>query len=193
MVRSAMPGRVAIGMWPQAVVDHVLVDLVGDRDHVVPLAQLGDGLELAEREDLARGVVGAVEDDRPRAGTERPRQPIGVEREVRRLQRHEDGLGAGDDRPRPVVLVERLEDDDLVAGVQDGEERRQHRLGRAAAHGHLALRWIRQARAIASMRALFFSMCKVRPCRSVSRGEMPVAHFPPEHWEEPRHFLPSLK
>jgi len=44
-----------------------------------------------------------------------------------------------DDTARAVVLVERLEDDDLVARVQHGEQGRQHGLGRAAADRHVAV------------------------------------------------------
>ena len=76
----------------EAVVDHVLVDLVGDREDVVPLAQLGDDLELAARENLAGRVVRAVEDDRLGPRREGARQAIGIEREVGRLERHEDRL-----------------------------------------------------------------------------------------------------
>ena len=42
-------------------------------------------------------------------------------------------------QPGPVVLVERLEDDDLVARVQHGQQRRQHGLGGAAADRDVAV------------------------------------------------------
>ena len=103
-------------------------------------AEIGDLLQLRSREDLARGIVGAVEEDGPRARGDGLAQPVGIEGEARRLQGHPDGLGAGDDAPRTVVLVEGLEDDDLVARIEEGEERGQHGLRRAAAHGHVPLR-----------------------------------------------------
>src|SRR5256885_15095284 len=54
-----------------AVVDDVLVDLVGDGEQVVGEAEIGDLLQLRSREDLARGIVGAVEEDGPRARGDR--------------------------------------------------------------------------------------------------------------------------
>src|SRR5207244_1715773 len=114
-------------------------DLVGDREQVVLDAERGDRLELGAREDLPRRVVRAVEDDRARPRGHGPGETVGVEDEVGRLEGDEDGLGAGDDAAGPVVLVERLEDDHFVPGVQDRQERREHRLGRAAADGHVPL------------------------------------------------------
>ena len=67
MVRSAMPGSVAIGMCARAVVEDVLVDLVGDREDVVLAGTGRDDLELGAREDLARRVVRRVDDDGARA------------------------------------------------------------------------------------------------------------------------------
>ena len=51
---------------------------------------------------------------------------------------HEARHGAGDDAVGSVVLVVRLEDHDFVARIEHGEQRREHRLGRAAADGDLA-------------------------------------------------------
>src|SRR5262249_36591898 len=110
-----------------AVVDDVLVDLVGDGEQVVAEGQIGDLLQLRRREDLAGGVVGAVEDDGPRARGDRLPQPIRVEGERGRLEGDPDGLGARDDAARAVVLVEGLEDDHLVARIEEGQERREHR------------------------------------------------------------------
>ena len=49
------------------------------------------------------------------------------------MQRDVARRGAREDRVGPVVLVERLEDDHLVARVDDRRHRRHHRFGRAAA------------------------------------------------------------
>ena len=117
----------------EAVVDDVLVDLVGDRQQVVLAAERGDRLELGAREHLPGRVVRAVEDDGTGPPRHRTLEPVRVEREVGRLQRHEHRLGAGDDAARAVVLVEGLEDDDLVGRVEHGQQRRQHGLGGAAA------------------------------------------------------------
>ena len=121
------------------VVDDVLVDLVGEHERVVRLAQLADERELLASEDLARGVVRRVDDDRPRAVGERRTQlglvdrPVGcVQRDVARRRPRQHGIGA-------VILVERLEDDHLVTGIDGGEQRGDHGLGRAAGDAELGL------------------------------------------------------
>ena len=50
------------------------------------------------------------------------------------------GVALGEDRVGAVVLVPRLEDDDLVAGIDEREEHGGHRFGRAARDGDLAVR-----------------------------------------------------
>ena len=122
-----------------AVVDDVLVDLVGDREQVVLETHLRDRLQLGPREHLAGGIVRAVEHDGLRARRHGAAQAVGIEAEVGRLQRHPHGPGARDDAAGAIVFVKRLEDDDFLARIQDRQQRRQHRLGRAAAHGHVAL------------------------------------------------------
>ena len=49
------------------------------------------------------------------------------------------GVGAGEDAVGPVVLVERLREDHLVAGVDQREQGDEHRLGAAAGDGDLGL------------------------------------------------------
>ena len=91
----------------------------------------------SRREDLAGRVVRRVDDDGARRVRERARELVGIERPVGLAQRHEPRHRARENRVGPVVLVERLEDDHLVAGIDDAEHRRDHRLGRAAADGDL--------------------------------------------------------
>ncbi len=122
----------------EPVVRDVLVDLVGEHDRVPALAQFGDHLELVAREHLAGRVVRRVDHDAARALVERGRELPLVERPVRRRERYGPRHGAREDRVRPVVLVERLEHDDLVAGVEHAEHRGDHRLGRTARDRHVA-------------------------------------------------------
>src|SRR2546427_10035618 len=91
-------------------------------------AERRDRLELGAREDLSRRVVRAVEHDRACPGGDRPREAVGVEAEVGRLEGDEDRLGARDDAAGSVGLVEGLADDHLAAGAQDRRERPAHRL-----------------------------------------------------------------
>jgi hypothetical protein len=121
------------------VVD-VLVDRV-DHEHDVPaLAQLGEHRELLGPVDLARRVVGMAEEHRLDPGPERRPQLRLVERPVRLAHGHEPGHGAGQDRVGLVVLVPRLEQHNLVAGVEQRERDGDQRLGRPARHAELGLR-----------------------------------------------------
>ena len=113
---------------------------VGDRPAVVLDAEIRDQRHLVAREHAARRVVRRVDDDRLGARVERLAQAIGVERPVRPLERNEHRLRAGENRIRPIVLIERLEDDHLVAGIHERHEHRRHRFGRAARHRHVAVR-----------------------------------------------------
>ena len=99
----------------------------------------GDQLELGAGVDLAGRVVRRVDDDRPGPRPERRAQLVGVDRPVRLVERHVARDGAGEDRVGAVVLVVRLEDDDLVARVEQPEHGGHHRLGRAAGDGDLGL------------------------------------------------------
>ena len=60
-------------------------------------------------------------------------QLVGIEAPVRLAQPDVFRLGAGEDRVGAVVLVERLEDDHLVARIDARQHRRHHRFGRSAA------------------------------------------------------------
>ena len=93
----------------------------------------------AREKTLPEGLFGLLKTiARVREVTARA-QPVRVEREVRRLERHEDRLGPRDDAPGPVVLVEGLEDDHLVARIEHREQGGQHGLGGAAADRDVAV------------------------------------------------------
>ena len=88
---------------------------------------------------MAGRIVGGADDDGLGLRTERGAQAV----EVQRLaggHRDEHGTRVAQDRVGAVVLVERLEHDDFVAGIDDAQERRRHRFGRAAGHGDLRVR-----------------------------------------------------
>src|SRR5260370_18905927 len=72
-------------------------------------------------------------------GVERLLQLAPVERKVGISQRDVTRGRAGQDRVGSVILVNRLEDDDLVARVDHREQARDHRFGRAACHRDIAL------------------------------------------------------
>ena len=89
---------------------------------------------------LPVGLCGVLSTRPARPWRERSAQLVGVESPIGLVERDEARHGAGEDRVRAVVLVERLEDHDLVARVQEREHRRDHSLGRAAGHRDVGLR-----------------------------------------------------
>ena len=114
-------------------VDDVLVYLVGDAVGVVLFAEVGDKGELLARKDLAAGVGRVAQDDGLGVVVAEGRlECLAVKVECGRVERHVDGLGTRKDRVGAVVLVERREDDDLIAGVRDRHHGGHHGLGGAA-------------------------------------------------------------
>ena len=122
-----------------AVVHDPVVDLVGDRDRVEFPAEPRDALELGASEDATGRVVRRVQDDRTRALREGAPQAVGIELPARRLQRDVDLASGREAHGRQVVLVERLDDDHLVARVDHGEDRGADRLGHAAGDDDVAV------------------------------------------------------
>ena len=121
------------------VVQDVLVDLVGDGVAVPAPAEPPDVFQLVAGEDLPGRIVWRVDDNRLGVLVEGGREFTAIDREIRSAQRHVTRCRSGEDHVRPVILVERLEDDHLVARIDHGQHRRDHRLGRAAGHRHLAV------------------------------------------------------
>src|SRR5207244_9488156 len=97
------------------------------------LAEAGDEGQLIAAVHLAGGIVRGVDDDGARPRVERLAQLVAVEVPVRRDERHDYRGRPREDAIRAVVLVEGLEDDYLVTGIDEREDRRQHRLGYTAA------------------------------------------------------------
>ena len=97
--------------------------------------------ELVVGKHLARRVVRRVDDDRPG-----PRVEGGRRGRPRRTSQSGSwsvtwrGVAPRQNGIRSVVLVEGLEDDHLISGVDGRKQGRDHRLGRSAAHCHLAVR-----------------------------------------------------
>ena len=116
-----------------AVVEEVLVHLVGEDEEVVLDGERGDGLELGEGEDLAGGVGRAVEDDGAGA-----RRDGGAEASRSSAQSGAaSGTTTGSMRMRvqraDVVAVEGLEEQDSSPGLSS-----------ARSGGVAGLRWRRR-------------------------------------------------
>ena len=122
------------------VVEDMLIDLVGDRQHVVFLAQLGNQFEILPGKDPAGGVVGRIDHDRPGFLVERRRQFLGTEREIGRMQADKSGGSAAEDGVRPVVFIERFKNDDFLARIDGRHQRGDHSFRRPAADGQIRFR-----------------------------------------------------
>ena len=105
----------------EAVVEEVLVDLVGDDEEVVLDGKGGDGFEFLAGEDFAAGIGRGINDEAAGAGRDGGAEAGNVERPVRRFERDGDGLDAESAQGVEVIAVKRLEEDDLVAGIEEGE------------------------------------------------------------------------
>ncbi|CAB4884834.1 unannotated protein [freshwater metagenome] len=107
----------------EAVKRKVLVDLVGDHDEIVLDGDVGDALQFAAGEHLAGGVVRRVEQDQLGARGDRCSYFVEVDAECRRMQCDGSYLPAGHRNTCLIDVEHRLERDDLVAGVQQGQQR----------------------------------------------------------------------
>jgi len=108
------------------VIQQVLIDLIDDGDGVPLLAQPGDDRQFLPAEDLACRVVRGVDQDRPRPRVEGPRQFIRVKRPARGTQPDVARHGPGHLDVGHVGVEERLEDDDLIAGIHQTQHREEH-------------------------------------------------------------------
>ena len=122
------------------VIEDVLINLVGDRQDIIFLAQLGDELEVAARKHAAGRVVRRVDDDGAGLVIERCRQFGPVKRELGRVQADESRRRAAQDGVRSIVFIKRFEHDDFFARVDGRHQRGDHPFGRAAAYGQVGLR-----------------------------------------------------
>ncbi|VTR65776.1 hypothetical protein DESC_370146 [Desulfosarcina cetonica] len=113
-------------------VDDVFVDFVGDDEGIEFLGQIGDDRKLRQGEDLARRIGRVAQHDGLGLLREGGAQLVFIEVEIRRMQRHVDGIRAAENRVGAVILVKRREDHHLVAGIAGGHHGRHHRLGTAA-------------------------------------------------------------
>ena len=127
--RVADEGRVVEARDPrrlETVVDELAVGLVADEvDRVAVFGglgtqQVGERLEILVIVDRAHGVVGRVDDDRGRLGSDGGGDGIDVEHEVACACGHLDGHRAGIARPGLVLGEVRRDGDELLAGEHDG-------------------------------------------------------------------------
>jgi len=139
-----MPGRGAVRDVRDAVVDQVLVHLVADRDQVVRHTKLGDGRQLLAGEHGPGRVVRRVQQDRPGAWSDRRPQCVEIEREPAGGglgdQRNRPPGGAGEGDGRGVGVVVGLEEDHLVARLDQRQQGGGDGLGGADGDQDLGVR-----------------------------------------------------
>ena len=128
-----------------AVEDHVLPDLVADRDRIELLAEPRQQFEVLARIDHRGGIERIVEEDGLGLVVEDASQRLLRQPPMRRFEAHQtrDAAGLADDRE--IGIVDRLEHDHLVAGLDHGQNGRCQRLGAARRHHHLGHRIEREA------------------------------------------------
>ena len=139
-MRSHAPGRAAIGRVRNAERE-VLVDLVGDDDRVVAGRRARRRARGSRRRAPAPvGLCGEFTMMSRVRSVTAARSSSGSGRQSGNAQRHRAVHAAGARDERRVGVVVRLEGDDLVAGVDEREDRRGERLGRAGGDEHLGCR-----------------------------------------------------
>ena len=123
-----------------AIEGHVLPDLVADRDGVELLAEPRQQFEVFARIDHGGRIERIVEQHRLGLVIEDAAQHLLVQPPVRRLEPQQPRNAAGLADDRQVAVIDRLEADDFVAGLDHGENGRRQRLGAAGGHHHLGHR-----------------------------------------------------
>ena len=129
-----------------AVVDHVLVDLVGQHQRLRRPQQLGEARALLARPHGAARVVRRVDDDHARARRQRARERVEVGTPGAGRQRHAHRRRAGERDRRAIAVVARLEYDHLVARMHQREDGRQDALGCAGGDRDLGVGVVAVAR-----------------------------------------------
>ena len=124
-----------------AVEDHVLPDLVTNRDGVELLAEPRQQFEVLAGIDDGRRVERVVEQHRLGLGIEDTGQHLFRQPPAWRLEPQQARNAAGLADDRQIAVIDRLEADDLVAGFDHRENGRRQRLGAARGHHHFR-HWI---------------------------------------------------
>ena len=118
---------------------HMFPDLIADGDDVVGDAVFRQQRQVGVVEHRPGRIVWVVEHDKAGALGERRVQRRAVETPVRRRQADQFRHAAGLADDRQVAVIDGLEDDHLVAGTDQAQERRRQRLGGAGGDDHLVL------------------------------------------------------
>ena len=138
-VRSHIPGSDRNREMLAVVEQDPVVDLIGDDDQVVRDGQARDRLEFGAVEHLAGRIVRGVEQDHPRPVGDCRRQIVDRTTSPARCSRTALITAAGHRDTRRVRVVERLEGDQLVARIEQRDDRIEDRLGRTGRDRHMSI------------------------------------------------------
>ncbi|MCY1363578.1 hypothetical protein D9M69_503460 [compost metagenome] len=122
-----------------AVEHQVFVDLVADHVDIAAANQRRQAVEVVTGQQRAAGIVRRVDEDQPGPRGDGVAQALPVDGEVRQGQRHVHAAAAGQLHRGLVAVVAGVEDDRLVAGMDQRLHRAEDRLGGAGDDGHLAV------------------------------------------------------
>ncbi len=122
----------------RAIVEHVLVDFVGDEIRIPSHAKIADRFDLSTRKNFPRRIIRRIENDSLRRGAKRRGQFLRIETPLGGLQLDEARRCTGKNRVRSIIFIERLEDHHFIARIDDRHHRGHHGFSRAAANGDFA-------------------------------------------------------
>src|ERR1700737_1840589 len=105
-----------------AIEDHMLPDLVADRDRIELLTVPCQQFEILARIDHRGGIERIVEENGLGLVVEDASQRLLRQPPMRRFEAHQTRYASGLTYDREVGVVYRLENDDLVAGLDNSED-----------------------------------------------------------------------
>ena len=110
-----------------ARVEESAVDLVGQDDDVALAGDVGNGFQVGAGEHAAGRVVGRVDDDQPGLAGDQRAELVGVEAKAAFFaERHGHGGGADEADHALVDRKAGVGIEDLVARVDQGQDREEH-------------------------------------------------------------------
>src|SRR5579871_358348 len=128
-----------------AIEEEIFINLIGEHKQVMLDSQVGNSPQLIKMKDLTRRIARCIDDDSAGTGCDRTAQSIEVKLPVRCGKRDRDRLHLEREQCIDVITVERLEEDDLVAWIQQRKTGSIQRPRGSRGHQHLGIRVGRDA------------------------------------------------
>ena len=122
-----------------AVVEDVLVDLVGDGNDLMLAAEIGNQVKFLARINLAGRIVRRIDDNGAGAGVESSCKLVRIEAPLVTAQRHIVRSKSRHHHVGHIAVIDRLEDDHFVARIGQSQDRGENRFGGAGGDQNLGL------------------------------------------------------